>query len=68
MEVKTLSDKAAKFLARNPTLIGTVAGDSFYEHPEHGDIVPLVVIRSNGRISYSDFYDLPSVEEWTDCD
>ena len=54
-----LSDNAAAFLARNPTLIGVVAGHSFYEHPTRGDESPLIVICPDGRKKLSDHWELP---------
>lgn len=60
-----LSDKAKAFLNRKPTLIGRVAGHAFYEHPEHGDEAPLVMIDPEGRVSLSDWYDVPTADEIT---
>jgi hypothetical protein len=57
----TLSDKAAAFLARKPTLIGIVAGNYFYEHPTYGDESPLVMISSEGNVRLSDHYELPDI-------
>jgi hypothetical protein len=60
-----LSDNARAFLARNPTMIGVVAGHWFFEHPTMGDESPLVVITPDGKKRLSDFWELPSVEELT---
>lgn len=57
-----LSDKAAAFLAKNPTFMGRVCDVSFYEHPTKGDESPLVQIK-NGQISVSDHWEVPSLEE-----
>lgn len=54
---------ATKVLAANPTLIGTVLGIRFYEHPTHGDEAGLIVIDLNGNAYQTDWYDLPR-----DCD
>jgi hypothetical protein len=63
-----LSDKAKAFLERKPELIGTVAGYQFYEHPAHGDEVPLCTISPEGKLTYrSDFWELPTEEEMADC-
>jgi len=50
---------AAKVLAANPTLIGTVLGIRFYEHPSLGDETGLIVIDLNGVAYQTDWYDLP---------
>ena len=59
----TLTEKAQAFLAQRPTLVGTVLGNRFYEHPRLGDEAPLVVITADGRKRCSGFYDLPSAAE-----
>lgn len=57
---RTLSPASLAFLAKHPTLIGTVAGISFYEHPEYGDEMSLCVIVPDGRfLESSGFCDLP---------
>lgn len=63
---KILSDKAKAFLAKQPTLIGRVAGYSFYEHPTKGDESPLIVISPEGQIKLSDYYELPSFDDLFD--
>lgn len=55
----------ALFLAKNPTHIGTVLGSRFFEHPEYGDEAPLLVIAGD-RVVCSDFYELPTVNEWAE--
>lgn len=65
--LKTLTERAKKFLARNPTLIGRVAEYEFYEHPELGDETDLKVITPDGRLKSSGFYDLPTLEEVIRC-
>jgi hypothetical protein len=47
--------------------VGTVGGFRFYEHPELGDEVPLVVIvRGHGLQTH--FWEVPTLEELVDCD
>lgn len=59
-----LTDKAHEFLAKNPTHLGTIAGDMFYAHPIHGDEVPLYAIMGSGHLKRTTFYDVPTLEEW----
>lgn len=54
---------ATKVLAAKPTLIGTVLGVRFYEHPTRGDEVGTVAIDLNGNAWQTDFYDLPHDDE-----
>jgi len=54
---------ATKVLAANPTLIGTVLGIHFYEHPSYGDEVGMIAIDLSGVAYQTDWYDLPN-----DCD
>lgn len=56
------TDKA-KRVAEVATLIGTVAGVPFYEHPEHGDEAPLLYITRDGRVKLSDWWELPAYDE-----
>ena len=59
-----LTERATKFLSRNPTLIGVVGHVRFYEHPAYGDEHPLVQIDSRtGKVSVSDHWELPSLDE-----
>lgn len=56
-----------KFLATNPTKIGTVFSDKgqrvdFFEHPFHGDESPLVAIIGD-QCGLTGFWDLPEKEE-----
>lgn len=59
---KPRTDKAIR-LAREATLIGTVCGVPFYEHPLHGDESPLLYIDAQGKARVSDFWELPAIEE-----
>ena len=63
MNKRKLSDKAQKFLAKKPTLIGSVAGSKFYEHPTGGDESPLIEITPQGTIILTGWWDLPTVDE-----
>lgn len=49
-------------ITESPTLIGTVAGISFYEHPTYGDEHPLIYKRGGEWLS-SDWYELPTHSE-----
>ena len=51
-----------KFMGKNPTLVGSVAGVSFYEHPIYGDDVALIAVKGE-KCGYSHWYDLPTLEE-----
>ena len=59
----TLTENARKFLDRKPTLIASVAGRRFYEHPTKGDESPLVEITREGKVRLSDFWEAPSLED-----
>lgn len=59
---KPTTDKA-KRIAKEGTLIGSVCGVPFYEHPVYGDEVPLLYITKDGRAKLSDFYEVPTVDE-----
>lgn len=56
------TDKA-KRVAKEATLIGSVCGVPFYEHPVHGDESPLLYITKDGRVKLSDFWEMPTVDE-----
>lgn len=45
-----------RFLAKNPTLLATVQGVNFYEHPTQGDESPVFAIR-NGYLILTDAWD-----------
>ena len=57
---KPVTDNAIKFMDKNPTFIGTVAGFDFYEHPTLGDETTLRVITPEGKVKDSGCYELPS--------
>ena len=52
-----------KFLARNPSLIGVVAGVRFYECVIHGDEAPLIAV-TDEQCGYTDYYELPKLDEF----
>ena len=56
-----LKPNAAKFMKKNPTLIGTVAGVKFYEHPVYGDEHPLLAITKEGKLKHTGCYELPQI-------
>ena len=58
-----LSDKAKSFLAKGPTLIGTLAGVRYYEHPTRGDEAPLIAIGHDGRVRKTGFWEMPSLSD-----
>lgn len=45
------------------TLIGTVSGIRFYEHPYLGDEAPLIAVLPDGTMGDTDFWELPSIDE-----
>jgi hypothetical protein len=53
----------AKRLTSVATLIGSVCGVPFYEHPTLGDESPLLYITKDGRAKVSDFWEMPTVDE-----
>lgn len=62
--MKTLTDKAKRFLSQQPELMGIVLGYRFYEHPVYGDESPLIVITPEGKKKLSGFYDyVPDMDE-----
>ena len=61
--LNNLSEKAAKFLTKNPTLLGQVAGVYFFEDPTHGDEAPLIALCPDGKVRRTTFYDLPDCDE-----
>ena len=65
--MKNLSDKAKAFLSKNPTLIGTVAGHRFYEHPDLGDESPLIEITPAGKVRRSEFWEVPDLWDLGYC-
>lgn len=56
------TEKAIR-LAKEATLIGTVCGVPFYEHPTLGDESPLLYINKEGKAKVSDHWELPSYDE-----
>lgn len=53
---QNLTSVAARFLAKNPTLLATVRGINFYEHPTRGDEAPVYAI-VDGRLIETDAWD-----------
>ena len=64
MKVYKRIDKA-KFMAKNPTLIGVVGALTFYEHPTYGDEIGLIAVSNivENLAIQTDYYDLPTLEE-----
>lgn len=62
--MNALKITAEKFLAYNPTLLGSVYGWKLYEHPTKGDEAPVIAICPKGTVyntcefEYTDAYDL----------
>jgi hypothetical protein len=61
-----LSDRAAAFLTREPTLIALLGGHYLYEDPVHGDEAPMFMITRSGKLKRTSWYDLPSMDEALD--
>lgn len=56
-----------KVTEHNPTLLATVNGYTFHEHPIKGEDAPLIVRDlHDGTWYFSDFWDVPSTLELTD--
>tara|TARA_R100000742_G_C4261904_1_gene79709 strand:- start:208 stop:414 length:207 start_codon:yes stop_codon:yes gene_type:complete len=48
----------------NPSLIGTVKGFKFYEHPLYGDEEPLMVVTPDKEfLEFTEFYELPTIDD-----
>lgn len=62
------TEQTAKFLALNPTLIGTVLGVQFFEHPTYGDESPLLAMNKSGLLVDTGYYELPSFHEVADLE
>lgn len=60
------TEKAIKFLSKNPTLIGVVHGVDLYEHPSFGDEAPLFAITKDGRVKETEYWELPDAMEALD--
>jgi hypothetical protein len=60
------TDKATKFLAKQPTYIGTVNGVDLYEHPEYGDESCLMAITADGKLKRTMNWELPSPSDGVD--
>lgn len=58
--------KPGRFWDSNPTLIGTVAGVRFYEHPQFGDEYPLIAVLPGGDVGLSCFWEVPDIEDLED--
>ena len=57
-------DDLAAFAAKEPMLLGYVAGYAFYEHPTKGDEAPLYAVGPQEREwGCTHFWDVPSVDE-----
>ena len=59
-------DMAAKFLAKNPTVLGTTVNRfkqtvTFLEHPDRGDEAPIYV-QIGDNVANSGFYDLGDMQ------
>ena len=52
---------AERFLAKNPSFLGSHNGADYYEHPTYGDDEPMHCIDTDGEVYRSDFYDMDSV-------
>lgn len=59
------TDFSAAELAAGATLISTVMGFRFYEHPIHGDETTMLAVRE-GSVFDTPFWETPTVEELAD--
>ena len=57
-----LSEKAAAFIAKNPTVLGVIGDRTYYEHPDHGDEVPMFYI-DEGKLRKSVHWDMDSAQD-----
>lgn len=64
--MKTLTENAKKFLAKNPTKLGSQFGYDFYEHPVLGDETDIRMITPTGEYKRTGCYDMESVSDWLD--
>ena len=63
---KSCAYKPTTLAAREPTFIGTINGFSFYEHPDLGDDVPLLIVLGS-IVAISHWCDLPTPEDLPNC-
>jgi len=56
-------EEKARLKKMSPELVGSVLGYKFYEDPEDGDEVPLIVEDKSGNWGWSYWYELPEVYE-----
>lgn len=61
-EVMTSMEKL-RLKKLNPEFIGSTLGYKFYEDPEYGDEVSLIVEDKNGNWGYSYWYEMPEAYE-----
>lgn len=54
----TLTESATKFLAANPTQLGSFGGFKLWEHPTRGDEAPIYMTTPDGRLINTGFYDM----------
>lgn len=60
---KPTTEKALAFIAKKPTLLGTVCGDDYYEHPTMGDEAPLYIITPSGEVRRTEHWELPAADD-----
>ena len=63
--IMNMSPKAEKFLAKNPSVLGTVQGCKYYEHPDRGDEAAARIVYK-GELYSSGFYEVPCEYEHMD--
>lgn len=49
---------ATRFLAQNPTKLGTFGGYNLWEHPTRGDTAPIYMTTHDVRLINTGFYDM----------
>lgn len=60
MRNKPTTEKAKKFLSKEPTFLGRVHGCDLYEHPEYGDESRLMAITPDGRVKKTEHWEVPN--------
>lgn len=55
---QTMTEAATKFLAANPTQLGSFGSFKLWEHPTRGDEAPIYMTMSDGRLISTGFYDM----------
>jgi len=57
-----LSHAAKRFMDQEPTVLGRIGSQVFYEHPTRGDTAPIYTIGKHGELINTGFFDLGDEE------